>query len=291
VPKEKQAHGYDSSTYCGNRHFVEDAEGYVQKLKELPSRPRSIERLKRLEKALIRNSRTGTLHDPASIVEIAVPTILSLELFEQVQRRLSQNSPKVTAPRIVNGPTLLAGLAVCASCGAGMTRTGTRRRGRVYSYYSCGGSQQKGKSVCRGRHLSMARLDALIVDNVKEHLFGGDRLARILDALIDRQGAKDQAVEGRRSALEAEIAGREDRLKRLYRAIEEGIVDLDSDLKHRIQALKQEREVAQALSIARSFRPAPRRRSRLPGWKPSRSSCARSSTRPMFRRARLTFGR
>ncbi len=127
-----------------------------------------------------------------------------------------------------------------------MTRTGTRRGGREYSYYSCGGSQQKGKSVCRGRHVPMARLDALIVDNVKEHLFGGARLARVLDALVERQCAKDQAVEVRRTAVEAEIASRDDRLKRLYRAIEEGIVDLDGDLKQRIQALKQEREVAQA---------------------------------------------
>jgi site-specific DNA recombinase len=127
-----------------------------------------------------------------------------------------------------------------------MTRTGTRRRDRVYSYYSCGGSQQKGKSVCRGRHVGMARLDKLIVDNVKEHLFGGERLARILDALVERQGAKDQAVEERRKTLEAEIASRADRLQRLYRAIEEGIVELDGDLKARIQTLKQEREVAQA---------------------------------------------
>jgi site-specific DNA recombinase len=193
----------------------------------------------------IRNSRTGTLHDLASVVEIDVPTILSLELYERVQRQLASNSPRVTAPRIVNGPTLLAGLAVCASCGAGMTRTGTRRRDRVYSYYSCGGSQQKGKSVCRGRHVGMARLDKLIVDNVKEHLFGGERLARILDALVERQGAKDQAVEVRRKTLEAEIASRADRLQRLYRAIEEGIVELDGDLKVRIQMLTQEREVAQ----------------------------------------------
>ncbi len=136
-------------------------------------------------------------------MEITVPTILPLELFEHVQRRLVQNSP-ITAPRIVNGPTLLAGPAICASCGAGMTRTGTCRRGKVYSYDSCGGSQQNGKSVCDGRHVSMDKLDALIVDNVKERLFAGDRLARILDALIGRQGAKDQAVEGRRTALEAE---------------------------------------------------------------------------------------
>ena len=194
----------------------------------------------------IRNSRTGTLHDPSTTVEIEVPTILSMELFERVQRRLSQNSPRVTPPRVVNGPTLLAGLAVCATCGAGMTRTATRRRGRLYSYYSCGGSHQKGKAVCRGRHMPMAKLDGLIVDNVKEHLFAGDRLARILDALVERQGAKDQALQDRRASLEGEIASRDDRLKRLYRAIEEGIVDLDGDLKERIQALKQEREVAQS---------------------------------------------
>jgi hypothetical protein len=40
------------------------------------------------------------LHDPSSIVKIAVPTILSLDLFDQVQRRLDQNSPRITAPRI-----------------------------------------------------------------------------------------------------------------------------------------------------------------------------------------------
>ena len=194
----------------------------------------------------LRNSRTGTLHDPSTVVEIEVPTILPMELFERVQRRLSQNNPQVTAPRIVNGPTLLAGLAVCASCGAGMTRTATRRRGREYSYYSCGGRHQKGKSVCRGRHVPTARLDGLIIENVKEHLFSGDRLARILEALVEREGAKDQAVHERRASLQAEITSGDDRLKRLYRAIEEGIAELDADLKQRIQALKQERQVAQA---------------------------------------------
>ena len=105
----------------------------------------------------VRNSKTGVLHDPASVIEIAVPTIVPLELFERVKQRLSQNNPKVTPPRIVNGPTLLAGLAICASCGAGMTRTGTRRRDRLYSYYSCGGCHRNGKSVCAGRHIPMAR--------------------------------------------------------------------------------------------------------------------------------------
>ena len=192
-----------------------------------------------------RNSRTGGLHDPATVVEIEIPPIISLELLEKVHARLARNNPKVTPPRIVNGPTLLTGLAICASCGAGMTRTGTRRGERFYSYYSCAGCQQKGKSACRGRHVPMAKLDGLVIGNVKERLFTPERLTRILASLFERQRAKNRAVEDRRASLTAELARINEKLKRLYRAIEDGIVDLDAHLKDRIEALKTERGLAQ----------------------------------------------
>ena len=48
-----------------------------------------------------RNSRTGGLNNPADIVEIDVPVIVPLHLFEQVQERLSANKPKVTPPRVL----------------------------------------------------------------------------------------------------------------------------------------------------------------------------------------------
>jgi site-specific DNA recombinase len=193
-----------------------------------------------------RNSRLGTLHDPSSIVEIDVPVIVPMDLFERVQARLNANNPKVTAPRIVNGPTLLTGLAVCATCGAGMTRTGTRRRHRSYTYYSCAGCQQKGKSVCKGRHIPMAKLDDLIIANVKERLLSPDRLTEILEAVIDKRSVQDQAVVERRASLEANLGQVRDKLARLYKAIEDGIVDLDDELKARINALKDERGLIEA---------------------------------------------
>jgi site-specific DNA recombinase len=192
-----------------------------------------------------RNSRSGTFHDPATIIEIDIPTILPLQVFENVQSRLARNNPKVTAPRIVNGPTLLTGLAVCASCGSGMTRTGTRRRNSSYAYYSCAGCHQKGTSICKGRHISMAKLDNLILSNVKERLLNPGRLFNILHALIERQSAKDSAVHHRREVLEAELIEKNEKLRRLYSAIEEGIVELDMHLKSRVQALKTEREIVQ----------------------------------------------
>ena len=194
----------------------------------------------------VRSSTTGNLHDPSTIVEIDVPTIIPVTLFEQVQAKLARNNPKVTAPRVVNGPTLLVGLAVCASCGSGMTRTGTRRGERSYVYYSCAGCQQKGASVCKGRHVPLAKLDGLILEGVKERLLAPERLTSILEALMDRSASKDLAVGERRAALEAELAQKKDKLARLYRAIEDGVVDLDADIKARVQTLKDERDLVTA---------------------------------------------
>ena len=194
----------------------------------------------------VRNSRTGERHDPASIVEIEIPAILPLDLFEQVQARLAQNNPKVTPPRIVNGPTLLTGLASCATCGFGMTRSGTTRRGRRYSYYSCAGCKLKGKSVCKGRHVPMEKLDSLVIEGVADKLLVPNRLEKILGALINRAAAKDSAVAERRHQLETELAAVRAKLSRLYSAIEEGVIDLDEDLKDRIARLKTKRDIAQA---------------------------------------------
>ena len=145
-----------------------------------------------------RNSRTGGLNDPADIIEIEIPVILSIELFERVQTQLAALNPKMTPPRITNGPSLLVGLATCGSCGAGMTRTGTAKRGKAYSYYSCGGCHTKGKTVCKGRHIPTARLDQLVTDAVREKLLTPERLTVILEALVDRQVAKDASVGSRR---------------------------------------------------------------------------------------------
>ena len=193
-----------------------------------------------------KNSRTGALHDPATIVEIDGPPIVPIETFDMVQAKLARNNPKVTAPRIVNGPTLLTGLAVCASCGSGMTRTGTARDHRSYSYYTCAGCHQKGKSVCKGRHIPMGKLDTLILEGVKAQLLQPDRMSTILGALMDRQTTKDTAVEERRCVLKSEIKAKDEKLNRLYRAIEDGIVETDDQLRDRIKAIKNERDMAQA---------------------------------------------
>lgn len=193
----------------------------------------------------VRNARTGELNDPADIVEIDVPTIIPLNVFENVQARLANNSPKVTAPRVVNGPTLLTGLAVCATCGSGMTRSGTTRRHKRYSYYSCAGCKQRGKSVCKGRNVPMEKLDTLVIEGMADKLLVPQRVSRILEGLIERHAEKDRAVQERQQRLQAEIETITAKVTRLYAAIENGVIPLDDELNERITRLKSERSIAE----------------------------------------------
>jgi len=89
----------------------------------------------------------------------------------------------------------------------------------------------------------MSKLDDLVIANVKERLFTAKRLEIILEGLTAMQASKHDEVQKRRANLEADLANTTDKLSRLYRAIEDGIVDLDHQLKERIETLKTHRDI------------------------------------------------
>lgn len=125
-----------------------------------------------------------------------------------------------------------------------MTRTGTtNRQGRSYS---CAGCQQKGQSVCKGRHIPAATLDSIVLTNLKKRALAPDRIADLLKSLIERQAAKSESADHRLLALQKELTDAEDRLKHLYRSIEDGVVELDDIQRDRTTALKSKRERAKA---------------------------------------------
>lgn len=108
------------------------------------------------------SSRTGKWKPDEEVVTSTVPAIIEPHMFEDVQRQLHARSPKVAAPRVTTGPILLTGLAVCATCNGGMTlRTGTSKTGAIHRYYACSTCARKGKTVCKGRSIPMAKLDVV----------------------------------------------------------------------------------------------------------------------------------
>ena len=82
--------------------------------------------------------------------------------------------------------------------------------------------------------------------NLKLRILVPDRIADLLRSRVERQAARSEFVDRRLLTLQREVSDAEDRLKRLYRSIEDGIVELDDILRERTATLKSERERAKA---------------------------------------------
>ena len=201
-----------------------------------------------------------TLRDkPASEhIIVEVEPIIPLDEFDAVQMTLKSRDPRVTAPRTVTGPILLTGLATCASCNGAMTlRTGTSKTGKVHKYYTCSVCARQGKEACKGRSIPMDKLDTLVVDHLVERLFQPERLTAILASVASRRADQANEVGLRVSSLQTAVTDAEEKLKRLYKMVEDGLTDLDDILKERITSLKLDRDRAKtALERIRHRLPA-----------------------------------
>ena len=99
---------------------------------------------------------------------IPVPALVDEETFARVQQRLADN--KRFASRNAKVPSLLQGLAACASCGYGYYRTSaTTSSGKKIYYYRCLGSDDyryQGGRVCGNKPVRADYVDQVVWDHV-----------------------------------------------------------------------------------------------------------------------------
>ena len=190
-----------------------------------------------------KRSKTKELKPADEVVTVPVPSIIDQMQFDVVQKLLKARNPKVTPARVVSGPTLLTGLIHCAKCGGAMTiRTG---KGGRYRYYTCSMKARQGATACSGMTVPMSKLDDLVVTHLEKRLLAPERLETILATVLDRRQARGAERRTHIAELNKRATEADQRLKRLYDAIETGVADLDdSDLKDRIATLKATRDQA-----------------------------------------------
>ena len=193
-----------------------------------------------------RDHKTRSPKPEAEHSVMEVPSIVTRAEWEAVQRSLKARSPKMMPPRAVGGSILLTGIVFCGCCGGAMTlRSGTSSMGREYRYYTCSTKARQGKTGCPGITVPMEKLDTAVAEHLESRLLDADRLEEMMDALLER---RDEWVHQRRlhvAELERRATEAEAKLKRLYEAIENGVVDMgDSSLKERIAELTAIRDQA-----------------------------------------------
>ncbi len=139
---------------------------------------------------------------------------------------------------------MLTGICFCADCD-GATTLRTSGKAKHYRYYTCSTAARQGKTGCKGRTIQMDRLDHLVADYRDHRLLDPNRVQDMLAAHLDRREERDGRRRAQANELTKRAAEAEQRLKRLYDAIESGVANLDDpSLKERIKELKATRDQA-----------------------------------------------
>ncbi|WP_234682348.1 recombinase zinc beta ribbon domain-containing protein [Bradyrhizobium monzae] len=107
--------------------------------------------------------------------------------------------------------------------GAMTLRTGRGSAGGTYRYYTCSTKARQGKTGCEGRIFPMDKLDDLIASHLEERLLRPDRLKTILANLLDRREERTERRREHLAELNRRITETDQRLNRLYDAIEAGL--------------------------------------------------------------------
>jgi site-specific DNA recombinase len=179
--------------------------------------------------------------------------------FERAKRTMKERGEHARAAEFLTGRAkasryLLSGLLRCGACGGSMHgRTvwkGRRRKdgSRVgTSYYVCGASITKGKSVCQPIQFAQTAMEDFVVDAVGQRIadFLGENGRATLERLVEKElGAKghDPQPEMRRlMARLEEISAKADAIIDLAASSPENR-DLLSDRLRRLRAERQEDE-------------------------------------------------
>jgi DNA invertase Pin-like site-specific DNA recombinase len=183
-------------------------------------------------------TRTGRRRPPSECIEVEVPAIISEDDFDRVQAALHERAPRQTPPRVVNGPTMLAGVVRCAHCGAAMVlNTGKG----VYRYYACSSFAKKGRTACVGQRIRMDRLDDMVLEYLGSKVFDPDRLQQVLKTYMETQEvgatARKERLRQFRDRRGEVQAGR----ARLITMVESGAIEADDPtLKERLGQLKMQ---------------------------------------------------
>ncbi|WP_299013835.1 recombinase family protein [uncultured Caulobacter sp.] len=191
-----------------------------------------------------RHYRSQEQKEASEAVIMPVPALIDQESFDAVQRAMSRRNPRAMPPRFVTSPILLGGICFCGLCGKAMTlRTG---KGGAYRYYTCCTKARQGTAGCEGMAVRMDMLDATVIDHLENRLLNPERLATMMDNILDRRSEWIERRHRHVADLRKRATEANQRLQRLFQSIEHGIADpTDRTLKQRIAELTSIRDAAE----------------------------------------------
>jgi len=183
--------------------------------------------------------RSSVRNLPPIRVEEAWPAIVDQDTFKHVQSLLKERAFVTTHPKRVASNYLLSGLAKCGYCGKALV--GQDAKGGRFHYYVCGTLLKKGAGSCSSPYINSLKFENLVIDRIREHILTYDNLKELVSLVNEGMDAAASEYRERLKVVSVEITGVNQRLERLYDALETGSLQL-TDLAPRIKRLRERQE-------------------------------------------------
>ena len=181
---------------------------------------------------MLKNRRyIGELKFRDVVVPDAIPPIVPLELFEDVQEKIAKNK-KAPARRKAEDDYLLTTKLFCGCCGALMFgESGTSRTGEVHRYCKC--ATAKKKKGCKKKTVRKQWLEDLVVNQTMQLVRDDAAMESIIAKVMELQDRENSNL----PLYEKQLRDAESGIQNMLNAIQAGI--LTSSTKERLEQLEE----------------------------------------------------
>ena len=188
---------------------------------------------------MLKNRRyIGELKFRDVVVPDAVPLIIPLELFEDVQEKIAKNK-KAPARRKAEDDYLLTTKLFCGHCGALMFgESGTSRTGEVHRYYKC--ATAKKHKGCKKKTVRKQWLEDLVVNQTMQLVKDDAAMESIIAKVMELQNKENTNI----PLYEKQLRDAESGIQNMLNAIQAGI--LTSSTKERLEQLEETKRELEA---------------------------------------------
>ena len=168
------------------------------------------------------------------LISDAIPSIVSAELFNDVQEKMLKNK-KAPARRKAEDDYLLTTKLFCGYCGALMFgESGTSRTGEVHRYYKC--ATAKKHKDCKKKTVRKQWLEDLVVNQTMQLVKDDAAMESIIAKVMELQNKENTNI----PLYEKQLCDAESGIQNMLNAIQAGI--LTSSTKERLEETKRELE-------------------------------------------------
>ena len=180
----------------------------------------------------------GELKYRDALIPDAIPSIVSAELFNDVQEKMLKNK-KAPARRKAEDDYLLTTKLYCGYCGALMFgESGTSRTGEVHRYYKC--ATAKKHKGCKKKTVRKQWLEDLVVNQTMQLVKDDAAMESIIAKVMELQNKENTNI----PLYEKQLRDAESGIQNMLNAIQAGI--LTSSTKERLEQLEETKRELEA---------------------------------------------